>query len=169
MVPLAVATAIAVEELLRHGYDITVALRRPWPIDPDVARFVLAGMTTVMPWFVEEAARGMPATCAIHISGGPDFVCRFDDGTLTVTEPVTGPIDCHIAADPVTFLLVAYRRVSRWGPIPRGKLRAWGATTVAGFQVHPPRRTAVGAEYGGGVRPARRDGGRPRRNSLPNE
>ena len=125
-VPLSVATAIAVEELLMHGYDIAVALKRPWPLEPEVARLVLAGTATVMPWFVEPAARGVCARYAIHVGGGPHFVCRFDGGTLTVTATPAGPVDCHIAADPVTFLLVAYRRVPQWRPILRGKLRAWG-------------------------------------------
>jgi hypothetical protein len=47
------------------------------------------------------------------------------DGALTVTRE-DGPVDCHVSADPVALLLVAYGRRSQWGPIVTGKLVAWG-------------------------------------------
>ena len=35
-------------------------------------------------------------------------------------------MDCHISADPVAFLIVAYGRGSQWPPVLGGKITAWG-------------------------------------------
>jgi hypothetical protein len=47
------------------------------------------------------------------------------DGVLDVVGDVDR-VDCHVSADPVALLLIAYGRRSQWVPILTGKLIAWG-------------------------------------------
>lgn len=58
--------------------------------------------------------------------GGPRFVVRVDDGTVTVEPAEATKVDCRLSADPLTFVLVGYGRINQWGPIVRGKLTAGG-------------------------------------------
>jgi hypothetical protein len=36
------------------------------------------------------------------------------------------PVDCHISAEPVTFLLMSYNRIGPTMPALSGKVRVWG-------------------------------------------
>ena len=72
------------------------------------------------------APRGVTAAYAIQVRGGPEFVARFRDGDLIIEPADSRPVDCHILADPVAFLLVSYGRIGQWGPMLQGKLLAWG-------------------------------------------
>jgi hypothetical protein len=50
----------------------------------------------------------------------------FQDGILLITSRGDGPVDCHLLADPVAFLLVMY---GRRGPVRTaltGGVLAWG-------------------------------------------
>jgi uncharacterized protein (TIGR03083 family) len=128
-------TAVVLGELLIHGRDIARGAGRPWPIDADAARRVIGGVAPVLPQFVNfEAARGLTATYDIQVRGGPRFVAEFRAGTLRVLAAPRGSVDCHILADPVAFLLVAYGRVNQWQPILRAQLLAWGRRPWLGLQ-----------------------------------
>jgi hypothetical protein len=48
-----------------------------------------------------------------------------DDGHMMV-GPRRNSVDCHVSADPVELLLVAYGRKTQWVPILTGKMVAWG-------------------------------------------
>lgn len=73
-----------------------------------------------------ETARGHTASYEVRARGGPRFVVRFRDGIAAV-EPAGGQaVDCRLSADPVDLMLVVYGRIGQWGPIARGRLRAWG-------------------------------------------
>lgn len=77
----------------------------------------------------------MVATYLIAVRGGPRWAVRFRDGTASIEQP-QGRIDCRLSVDPVAFLLVAYGRVSQWGPITRGQLLAWGRRPWLGFKFY---------------------------------
>ena len=133
--PLACAMGIVLGELLVHGYDIAKSTGRPWAIDPRQASLVIDAMAMVLPRFVNpRTARGVTASYDIRIRRGSRFVARFDQGTLTIGPADSRPVDCHILADPVAFLLVGYGRISQWGPIARGKMLAWGRKPRLGFK-----------------------------------
>jgi uncharacterized protein (TIGR03083 family) len=121
-------TCLAIGEVVVHGYDIARALRRPWPIDPEHARLVVAGVFPAMvPLTVDTAATaGLRAAYELRVRGGPRFVVRFQDGAASVEPAGGGPVDCWISADPTALLLLGYGRTGPWGPIARGRLLAGG-------------------------------------------
>jgi uncharacterized protein (TIGR03083 family) len=124
---LAAQIGILLGEYLVHGLDLARSARRPWPIDPDQARLVIAGATALLPRYLDpDAARGVRVGYDVRIRGGPRFGLRVTHGAATVESGPVGPVDCHISADPVAFLIVAYGRGSQWPPILRGKITAWG-------------------------------------------
>lgn len=126
-VDVAAGTCILLGELVVHGRDLASAVGRPWSINPDDARLILAGMLSVVPLYVDhEQARGVRVTYQIRVKGSPPVYLRFTDGELDVTSAQVRPVDCRITADPVEYLLVSYGRIGQISPILRGKLIAWG-------------------------------------------
>ncbi len=126
-IELAAQSAILLGEFVVHGDDVARSIGRPWPIEAAHARLIVAGLTAVLPRYVDRArAAGLTATYQIRLRGGPSFQVRFDRDTATVGPPQPGAADCRLTVDPVTFLLVAYWRRSQWPGILRGQLRAWG-------------------------------------------
>lgn len=132
---LATASAILLGEQLLHGYDIARTVKRAWPINADDARLVVAAVTSMMPLAVNlEAAAGVEATYDIGVRGGPRFFVRVDKGAVKIESSKAEAVDCHISADPVALALVAYGRVSQWGPIAKGKLLTWGRRPWLAFR-----------------------------------
>jgi hypothetical protein len=125
--PLAAATCLLLGEQVIHGRDLARSMGRPWPIAREHALLMVQVIATMMPLVVDpEAARRVRAVYALHVRGGTGFVLRIGDGRA-LTEPLgTQRVDCHLTADPVSFVLVGYRRVSQWREIARGGMLAWG-------------------------------------------
>ena len=119
-------------ETLMHGYDIARAAGRRWQIEPVhaamvVGRFLIPVIRVLGRAMVDAGtAAGLRATYDLRIRGGDRFHFIFNDGALSVEDPSPRPVDCHISADPVAFLLVAWTRQSQWTAIATGKLLAWG-------------------------------------------
>ncbi|MBO2455209.1 maleylpyruvate isomerase family mycothiol-dependent enzyme [Actinomadura barringtoniae] len=114
-------------EFVVHGYDIGRATGRRWPIDPAHVPLVLAGMHQVMPgWVDADAVKHHKATYRVHLRGGPSHTYRFEDGALTIDPASTGPIDVHISAEPVTWLLLTYGRANPIRAALTGKVLAYG-------------------------------------------
>ncbi|MGI9022093.1 MAG: maleylpyruvate isomerase family mycothiol-dependent enzyme [Acidimicrobiales bacterium] len=113
-------------EVVVHGYDMARAAGRSWPIEPRHAALILCGVADMLPMYVDPAAAaGVRATYDIRIRRNLAFSVVVDDGEATVHSS-SGAADCHISADPVALLLVAYGRRSQWGPILQTKMLAWG-------------------------------------------
>lgn len=126
-VPASGVTATLLGEALVHGYDIATAEGLPWPIEPDHAILTLGGLVPVMVHFVDqEAAAGLRAGFEIRLRGASPQYWYFDDGELTIGHAQSGPVDCRIAADPATWLLMSYHRVGSTTAALRGKVRVWG-------------------------------------------
>ncbi len=127
--------SLVLGELVVHGYDIALGLSRPWHIDPNDARRIIAGVFTHMiPLVVNpDTTTGRRVSYQVDVKGGPRFIVRFDNGTATVEPAGSGPVDCHLVGDPVTMLLFGYGRIGQWGKIASGKLRAWGRKPWLGF------------------------------------
>lgn len=120
-------------ETVMHGGDIAHAAGRRWQIEPTHAamvlgRFLVPVLQALDPRAMLDAeqAAGLRATYDIRIRGGDRFHFIFNDGALTVEEPSARKVDCHISADPVAFLMVAWNRQSQWSAIAKRKLLVWG-------------------------------------------
>jgi uncharacterized protein (TIGR03083 family) len=126
---------IAVGEYLLHGLDLASALSQPWTIEPDDARLVLAAVLPLLPLLVDRRVTAdVTAAYDIRIRGGRRVSLRISRGEATVGSN-GGPVDCHVSADPVAMLLVAYGRRSQWGPALTGKLVAWGRKPWLGLRL----------------------------------
>ena len=126
-VGVAGAYALALSEILVHGFDIARAVRAPWPITPHDAALAVAGATRMMPVVVDrEKATGIRIACGFRLRTMPEFAVVVDGGDVTVEVPPQSPVDCRLSGDPTTFLLASYGRVPQWSAALRGKLRAGG-------------------------------------------
>ena len=120
------AACVVLGELVVHGHDIARALGRRWPIDPSHAALVLCGVASMLPLYVDpNAAAGVSARYAVHVRRHQGFIVSIDAGVVTTEEPGAAA-DCHISADPVALLLVAYGRKGQWSQIAQGRMLAWG-------------------------------------------
>ena len=140
---VAEATCLLLGEQVIHGYDIAKAARGTWRIAASDAYLILEAVHAMMPKMAKpEALRDISATYRIHLGGPGGFVVRCADGAITVEAPAEQRIDCHVAADPVAFMLLGYGRVSQWRAIGRAKMITWGrkpwlAFRFASFMSHP--------------------------------
>ncbi|HET7482444.1 MAG TPA: maleylpyruvate isomerase family mycothiol-dependent enzyme [Actinomycetota bacterium] len=126
-IPQSAVVASDIGELLVHGFDITHAEGKPWPIDPHAAGLSLKGISPVTMHYVDkEATAGVRAVFDVRIRGQWQLHFAFDDGKLKIEEPSSRRVDVHLSADPVAFMLVGYGRVSHWGPLFKGQLLSWG-------------------------------------------
>ncbi|HJT03713.1 MAG TPA: maleylpyruvate isomerase family mycothiol-dependent enzyme [Pseudonocardiaceae bacterium] len=122
-------TALLLGEMLIHGYDIARASRRSWFIAPGDAGLVLRGGLTILPYFVDRAAAaGVRASFDIRLRGkdGLRLCLAFDDGSVNVAFGCTESVDCHLSAEPATFLLLMYGRQGPLRSALTGKVIAWG-------------------------------------------
>jgi uncharacterized protein (TIGR03083 family) len=137
------ATALLLGEQVLHGYDIARAAGRKWPIAKSDAHLIAQAVQTMMPKMAKPEALGnLVATYRFHLGGEGGFVVRCARGTITVEPTGSQRIDCHVAADPASFLLLGYGRTNQWRPIARGKMitlgrKPWLAFRFAGFLTHP--------------------------------
>ena len=140
-VPLSALTCHLLSETVMHGYDIAHAAGRKWRIEPDhaamvVRQFFVPVIQTCDPrTFVNAVkAAGLEATYELHLRGGDRIQYMFNDGSLTVEEPSTRRVDCHISADPAAFFMVFWQRQSQWNAIAKGQLIAWGRKPWLGLK-----------------------------------
>lgn len=119
--------AIAAAEHLVHGYDMAVAVRRPWPISQDQAAVCLFGYGAAYGLCLNPATTtGHTAAYGIEFRTGERFTIRFDGGEYRLDPPDSGPVDCTITADPAAFLLVGSGRLSQWAAIALGAMEVGG-------------------------------------------
>jgi len=130
------ATCLLLAEQLVHGYDVATTVDAPWPIRPAEACLVAGAVASMLPLVADPVAvEGKRANYDVRVRGGPRFRVRVADGRVTVEAgSPAGRVDCHLSADPAAFVLVAYGRLSQWGPIARGALLAWGRKPWLGVQ-----------------------------------
>jgi uncharacterized protein (TIGR03083 family) len=134
--PVATATGMLAAEQLVHGWDVAATLGRPWSISDAEASLVIRAVSTLLPLAANPVTTaGQHATYGIAISGGgPRFTVIVKDGVVSFEPGIASRVDCHIGAAPVSFLLVAYGRISQWGPIAQFRLRAWGRRPWLAFR-----------------------------------
>nr|WP_246319682.1 maleylpyruvate isomerase family mycothiol-dependent enzyme [Nocardioides kongjuensis] len=123
-------------EFVVHGYDIADTVGEDWPIDPAHVPLILQGTHQVMPgWVNPVAAAGLSAVYRLQLRGlGISHIYQFHDGTLTVDPDSPGPVDVQFDADPVTWLLLSYGRLSADTRVLADGVAAW-PSSVAGRPV----------------------------------
>src|SRR5262249_13876053 len=114
--PLSGFTYHLLNETLIHGLDIAQAAGHKWPIERTHAamalgRFAFQIFKKAPPQtFTTAKAAGVRATFDVRLRGAESFYFIFDNGGLTIEEPSSRTVDCHVSADPVALLLVAFAR-----------------------------------------------------------
>jgi hypothetical protein len=119
-------TAALLGEQLIHGLDIARAGKISWPISRSDALAVIAGVMVMLPDYLDrERTAGLHVAYELRFRGGSRYWLQVDDGTATVTG-AGRPVDCWISAEPTTFLLLGYGRISRRSQLLRGRVVAGG-------------------------------------------
>lgn len=126
MVPTASVVAILSNDLLIHGWDIAVAVRRPWTIGESDSILAIRAYEDVLPAFVHPStAAGFSATYMLRLRGGPDIALAFSGPRLTVTEE-NGRADVRISARPSAWNLLSVGRIGRVKPFLKGEILVYG-------------------------------------------
>ena len=116
--------AIFVVDHNNHGTQLAEAGARPWHLDLDDVRRCIAAVAPAT--CDRQAAAHMSWRFALHLRGAAPLALSVEHGALVVGD-VTGPVDCHIVADPSAFLLEsAGGFISRPQMVFTGKLFAYG-------------------------------------------
>jgi hypothetical protein len=114
-------------ELLVHGRDIARATRSRWRIDRGDALITFYAGLNFLPVFVNsEGVKKLRATYEVRPRGGEPVTMAVRDGTLEIRRGRADRPDCIISGDPVTMMLVGYRRQSHWIGALSGKAIAHG-------------------------------------------
>jgi hypothetical protein len=122
----ATMAALLLGEQLIHGLDIARTAKIAWPIAKADALLVLPGALAVMPQYLRRSrAAGVHISFELRMRGGPSYRIAVDDGTAAISA-AGDKADCVIIADPVSFLLLGYGRISQTSQVLRGKLRPGG-------------------------------------------
>jgi uncharacterized protein (TIGR03083 family) len=139
---VATGTAIALAEVVVHGFDVARSVGAPWPIPADDARTALKASLALAPHYLDrEAARGADVTYRLAIAGLDRVRIRIADDALEVLPD--GPsADCTIRARPAPFLLLGFGRLTPWRAALTGKVlatghRPWRALTMTRYLLPP--------------------------------
>jgi uncharacterized protein (TIGR03083 family) len=116
--PAAVVGSLFLNEFLVHGHDLGVA------IPADDAALSAPPAFEVLATLVKP---GKPerATLAFHVRGHGELVLEVDAGRAWV-RAAGKPYDARLSAEPVTFLLTAYGRLTPLRPMLQRKLSVTG-------------------------------------------
>jgi len=127
--------AILTSECDLHGRDVALAVGKEWAIPPADAVVIIEGHFPLLPHYVNgQVASGLNAIYELRVRGGRRAYMSVSDSRLSIDDAPKGPVDCHISADPVEYLLVGYGRKSPWGPMLTGKLVTWGRKPWLGLR-----------------------------------
>jgi uncharacterized protein (TIGR03083 family) len=126
LTPRAVLGAM-VGEFLFHGLDLARTVGARWRIDRVDALPAVDVFIEVAPHLlVRDVVRDVTATVEVRCRGYDTSTFEFRDGALTVTRGAASKPDVHMSVDPVSFLLVGYKRGGLAKPIATGRALAWG-------------------------------------------
>lgn len=118
-------SALLLGEQLIHGLDIARAANRMWTISAEDALLVVPAVLTVAPSYLRPSQAHQRISFELRMRGGARYRMAVADGSAAVTGADTHA-DCTITADPVSFLLVGFGRVSPASAVLRGRLLPGG-------------------------------------------
>jgi hypothetical protein len=134
-IPVDTFTCYVLAHLMIHGDPMAMALGKPRVMDRTSALAAMPFFFLSMERFVDlNAVKGLTASFALHVRGGPSFYIAFDKGRPTFSRSRIRRVDCHISADPVALVRVGVRHIEQWGPIAKLQLTTWGPKPWLAFR-----------------------------------
>jgi uncharacterized protein (TIGR03083 family) len=126
-IPLSTLLGVALGEVLVHGFDIARAAGLPWHTERAHAVLVIQASLPLLPYTLDKGrAAGVHLAIDLRLRAITPFIVRVENSALTV-EPYRGQrVACHISADPVVYMLLAFNRIGPVKPMLRGQLVTWG-------------------------------------------
>jgi hypothetical protein len=112
-----------------HGHDIARAAGRlAWPVEPVAAALVVRGFLLVV---LSQAMSLAPEvgprfSIDVQLIGDQRFRIVKDAAGMRLEQPSARPVDAHLRTDPVSMLLMIWKRRSVPSLVGRGKLLVWG-------------------------------------------
>ena len=126
-VPMSTTLGIELGELLVHGFDMARAAGLEWRIDPGAALITLQAYLPLFPYTLDTGrARGVRLALDMRIRGMAPVVVSIVEGRLAILDPGAAPVDAHLSAAPVAYLLLMWNRIPMWVPVLRSQLLVWG-------------------------------------------
>ena len=122
----AATTCTLLGEQLLHGWDIAGTANASWQIGPDWARLVIAGVAPIFELRNRHGDATVDLEYELAVEGGPRLFVTFRHGKLAIRPAASGPVDCRLAGDPVSWVLALY------GRLPWEELLDAGRITVVG-------------------------------------
>ncbi|HUA39978.1 MAG TPA: maleylpyruvate isomerase family mycothiol-dependent enzyme [Streptosporangiaceae bacterium] len=137
--PVGNLLALAVAELLVHGYDLARAAGtdpRPSAATAASAAAVTAAvMSEMLPRMLDKRSAGAFAgSFEVRVRGGQRFVLRIADGTARSELAAGQDVDCVLSLSGYHALLMGYDRVPLWRVIGSGNARASGRRPWLGLR-----------------------------------
>ena len=123
--PVRAVLGAMVGKLLIHGLDLARTVGRPWPIERHDALPVIDFFTAVAPHLVKDGL-DVAATVEVRFRGYETATFELDDGALVVRTGRAAQPDVRMSVDPVSFVLMGYKRVGLAVPVLTGRALAWG-------------------------------------------
>jgi Mycothiol maleylpyruvate isomerase N-terminal domain len=130
--PVAGLLAHLVNELLLHGRDIALAIRKPWPIPADQAAlffelFILGIAHHGTGRFMEIEGPPRPGRIAVEFRSAytTPVTIVLDNGRLSLAEPSKHD-DLRLYFQPADFNLLLFHRIGRPRAVLTGAVRVWG-------------------------------------------
>jgi hypothetical protein len=134
-VPVYTLASVLISESALHGLDVARAETRPWTVESLHASLTIDGFLPFLHHFVNpDAVRGLDAVFELKIRGGSHVYVTIHDSKLSIDEARPVSIDCKISADPVSYVLVGFGRISQLRPILMGKIIAYGKKPWLGLR-----------------------------------
>jgi hypothetical protein len=129
-------------ESLVHGHDVAHAERRRWRIESAhagmaIMGFVFPALSVLDPRVPvdQERAAGVRACFDIRVRGSGSVFLALDDGEVSLEQPSSRPVDCHISAEAATFFLLLWSRTGQWPAALTGRLALWGRRPWLGIRL----------------------------------
>lgn len=134
-IPVDTFTSYVLAHLMMHGEAMARALRKPRVMDRPSVLAAMPFFFLSMERFVDlNAAKGLTASFALHVRGGPRIYVKFNNGNPTFSPTPLGRVDCHVSAEPVALARVGVRLIEQWGPIATFRMTTWGTKPWLAFR-----------------------------------
>ena len=135
--PVYALGGLLINECEIHGRDIAKTTGANWKIDPEHARLAIDAHYPLMPHFFDQAkASEVQGVLELKVRGRAPVYLRVADAALTVSaERPERSVSAHISADPVTYMLLGYGRISRVLAALTGKVVVWGTNPLLALRL----------------------------------